>query len=228
MEKGRRYTTTRYNRQQMNPYIPSHFRDCYVLDTLIYVFSWLSFVLLHAIYHVSYLFFFQRMYRSMYLTALHLRNIISSVLPMQRRFLCFRRLIKRIRLYSQKADLAVGSMTINYARESVIDFTKPFMNLGISILFKVRFFKNFVLFYVKVNVTKRRKDKNVFKCVNICNSPNLWIPSIFLEETRDRTRLKESLVQIKHSFNPARFDTASILIRKFIFPILPLILPFAG
>lgn len=39
----------------------------------------------------------------------------------------------------QKADLAVGSMTINYARESVIDFTKPFMNLGISILFKVSF-----------------------------------------------------------------------------------------
>ena len=34
-------------------------------------------------------------------------------------------------------DIAVGAMTINYARESVIDFTKPFMNLGISILFKV-------------------------------------------------------------------------------------------
>lgn len=30
-------------------------------------------------------------------------------------------------------------MTINYARESVIDFTKPFMNLGIGILFKVIF-----------------------------------------------------------------------------------------
>ncbi|CAH0547299.1 unnamed protein product [Brassicogethes aeneus] len=40
-------------------------------------------------------------------------------------------------LIDRKADLAVGSMTINYARESVIDFTKPFMNLGISILFKV-------------------------------------------------------------------------------------------
>ncbi|XP_074042749.1 glutamate receptor ionotropic, kainate 2 isoform X2 [Leptinotarsa decemlineata] len=40
-------------------------------------------------------------------------------------------------LIQHKADLAVGSMTINYARESVIDFTKPFMNLGISILFKV-------------------------------------------------------------------------------------------
>ncbi|XP_071050372.1 glutamate receptor ionotropic, kainate 2-like isoform X10 [Onthophagus taurus] len=40
-------------------------------------------------------------------------------------------------LILHRADLAVGSMTINYARESVIDFTKPFMNLGISILFKV-------------------------------------------------------------------------------------------
>ncbi|OQR78752.1 glutamate receptor [Tropilaelaps mercedesae] len=28
-------------------------------------------------------------------------------------------------------------MTINFARESVIDFTKPFMNLGIQILFKL-------------------------------------------------------------------------------------------
>ena len=36
----------------------------------------------------------------------------------------------------QKADLAVASLTINFVREQVIDFTKPFMNLGISILFK--------------------------------------------------------------------------------------------
>lgn len=35
------------------------------------------------------------------------------------------------------ADLAVGAMTINYAREQIIDFTKPFMNLGISILLKI-------------------------------------------------------------------------------------------
>ena len=39
-------------------------------------------------------------------------------------------------LIDRRADLAVASMTINYARETVIDFTKPFMNLGISILFK--------------------------------------------------------------------------------------------
>jgi ionotropic glutamate receptor len=38
-------------------------------------------------------------------------------------------------LMDRRADLAVASMTINYARETVIDFTKPFMNLGISILF---------------------------------------------------------------------------------------------
>ncbi|KAF7274109.1 hypothetical protein GWI33_013211 [Rhynchophorus ferrugineus] len=40
-------------------------------------------------------------------------------------------------LIEKRADLAVASMTINYARESVIDFTKPFMNLGIGILFKI-------------------------------------------------------------------------------------------
>ena len=52
----------------------------------------------------------------------------------------------------QKADLAIGSMTINYARESVIDFTKPFMNLGISIMFKVGSFC--AIFYSKVRTIK--------------------------------------------------------------------------
>lgn len=40
-------------------------------------------------------------------------------------------------LIDKEADIAIGSFSINYAREDVIDFTKPFMNLGISILFKV-------------------------------------------------------------------------------------------
>ena len=51
-------------------------------------------------------------------------------------------------MLKQKADLAVGSMTINYAREMAIDFTKPFMNLGISILFKVAIFRIFFLNYL--------------------------------------------------------------------------------
>ena len=44
--------------------------------------------------------------------------------------------LKPIDVSLQKADLAVTALTINYVREQVIDFTKPFMNLGISILFK--------------------------------------------------------------------------------------------
>jgi len=40
-------------------------------------------------------------------------------------------------LIGGNADLAIGALTINFAREAVIDFTKPFMNLGISILFKI-------------------------------------------------------------------------------------------
>lgn len=39
-------------------------------------------------------------------------------------------------LIEKKADLAVAALTINFQREQVIDFTKPFLNLGISILYK--------------------------------------------------------------------------------------------
>ena len=39
-------------------------------------------------------------------------------------------------ILSTSADLAVGPLTINYEREQKVSFTKPFMNLGVSILFK--------------------------------------------------------------------------------------------
>ncbi|TKR59386.1 hypothetical protein L596_029064 [Steinernema carpocapsae] len=39
-------------------------------------------------------------------------------------------------LQSGEADLAVASLTISYSRSEVIDFTVPYMHLGISILFK--------------------------------------------------------------------------------------------
>lgn len=39
-------------------------------------------------------------------------------------------------LVEQKADLAVAGMTITFDREKYVDFTKPFLNLGITILFK--------------------------------------------------------------------------------------------
>lgn len=37
----------------------------------------------------------------------------------------------------QKADLAVAALTITAEREKVIDFSKPFMSLGISIMYRV-------------------------------------------------------------------------------------------
>jgi hypothetical protein len=37
----------------------------------------------------------------------------------------------------QKADLAISAFTINFKRQQVVDFTKPFLSLGISILYKV-------------------------------------------------------------------------------------------
>ncbi len=36
----------------------------------------------------------------------------------------------------QKADIALAPLTITYAREKVIDFSKPYMYLGITILFR--------------------------------------------------------------------------------------------
>lgn len=39
-------------------------------------------------------------------------------------------------LVERRADLAVAGMTITWEREQVIDFTKPFLNLGITILYK--------------------------------------------------------------------------------------------
>ncbi|XP_011691570.1 PREDICTED: glutamate receptor ionotropic, kainate 2-like [Wasmannia auropunctata] len=39
-------------------------------------------------------------------------------------------------LLEQKADLAIGDLTITYDREQVVDFTTPFMPLGISILYR--------------------------------------------------------------------------------------------
>ena len=39
--------------------------------------------------------------------------------------------------YLQKADIAVAPLTISYLREQVIDFSKPYMHLGITILYRV-------------------------------------------------------------------------------------------
>jgi hypothetical protein len=37
----------------------------------------------------------------------------------------------------QEAEMAVAPLTVNFRRAEVVDFTKPFLSLGISILFKI-------------------------------------------------------------------------------------------
>ncbi|KAK3097411.1 hypothetical protein FSP39_009413 [Pinctada imbricata] len=39
-------------------------------------------------------------------------------------------------LYNKSVDVAVAGMTITYEREKFVDFTKPFLNLGITILYR--------------------------------------------------------------------------------------------
>lgn len=39
-------------------------------------------------------------------------------------------------LIDREADLAIGDLTITYVREEAVDFTMPFMTLGVSILFR--------------------------------------------------------------------------------------------
>ncbi|VDI72337.1 glutamate receptor, ionotropic, invertebrate [Mytilus galloprovincialis] len=40
-------------------------------------------------------------------------------------------------LIEKRADMSMAALTINYEREQYIDFSKPFLNLGISILFRM-------------------------------------------------------------------------------------------
>ncbi|XP_076379459.1 glutamate receptor ionotropic, kainate 2 isoform X9 [Megalopta genalis] len=73
-----------------------------------------------------------------YINSVEIKGISGPIEFKEGRRIQFKLDLLKLKQHSlvKKADLAVGSMTINYARESVIDFTKPFMNLGISILFK--------------------------------------------------------------------------------------------
>lgn len=58
----------------------------------------------------------------------------------------------------QKADLAVAPLTITHVREKAIDFSKPFMTLGVSILYR------------KPNGT----NPSVFSFLNPL-SPDIWM-----------------------------------------------------
>jgi len=56
---------------------------------------------------------------------------LITALPEDSRYLCV-----FFVLAVKEADLALAPLTITSARERVVDFSKPFMSLGISIMFK--------------------------------------------------------------------------------------------
>lgn len=80
-------------------------------------------------------------------------------------------------------------MTINYARESVIDFTKPFMNLGIGILFKVSHQSpsSFITFTIGfyASLTKTGNARRVSEH-NITDMSLLWLIYKFLCQLIER------------------------------------------
>ena len=45
-------------------------------------------------------------------------------------------MISYMMFYFQKADLAIADLSITYEREKAVDFSNPFMNLGVSILYR--------------------------------------------------------------------------------------------
>ena len=87
-------------------------------------------------------------------------------------------------LMENTGDIAVGAMTINYARENVIDFTKPFMNLGISILFKV--IRSF-------DISRNwQQCSNIFLSISLTHFQFLTIPDIDTPDPPNHTTISDS------------------------------------
>lgn len=64
-------------------------------------------------------------------------------------------------VYFQEADLAIAPMTITLERERVIDFSKPFMSLGISVMLK-----------------KQKQKPGIFSFLNPL-SKEIWVSVIY-------------------------------------------------
>ena len=62
----------------------------------------------------------------------------------------------------QKADLVVADITITYEREQGVDFTMPFMNLGVTILYKKPNKKvNMLFMNLGVTILYKKPNKKV-------------------------------------------------------------------
>uniref|UniRef100_A0A672JYE4 Glutamate receptor ionotropic, kainate 5-like n=1 Tax=Sinocyclocheilus grahami TaxID=75366 RepID=A0A672JYE4_SINGR len=102
-------------------------------------------------------------------------------------------------LINRKADLAVAAFTITSEREKVIDFSKPFMTLGISILYRVHIVSHTHRIYAMASVwifTYINKLKNNRDRIQKHNSryqtyQRMWNymyskqPSVFVKSTEE-------------------------------------------
>lgn len=66
-----------------------------------------------------------------------------------------------IKIVLQEADLAITDLTITAEREGAVDFTMPFMNLGISLRYIS--FKIFGVFKVRTDRFRKLKTRKSWK-----------------------------------------------------------------
>lgn len=89
-------------------------------------------------------------------------------------------------LLEQRADLAIGDLTITYEREQVVDFTMPFMNLGISVLYRkpVKQSPNLFsflsplslgIYLIEIHFNTDKFDQNYAYYAWCCSFPDVWI-----------------------------------------------------
>ena len=102
----------------------------------------------------------------------------------------------------QEADLAIAPLTISSMRERVIDFSKPFMNLGISIMIKkpekqkpgVFSFMDPLHYYISWTLSTTTSG-----CVSCCpmslsaSRCSLWVDSVRRSGTSKTLRLDRGL-----------------------------------
>ena len=75
-------------------------------------------------------------------------------------------------LLFQKADLAIADLSITYEREKAVDFSNPFMTLGISILYRSKSFKNSSISILKNLIS-------IFLYFHVFRKPKKQPPELF-------------------------------------------------
>ena len=78
---------------------------------------------------------------------------------------------------NQKADMAIADLSITYEREKAVDFSNPFMTLGISILYR-SLDKQINPTRVNFDICTKCSFYPIVKCV-LCRKPKKQRPELF-------------------------------------------------